>query len=65
MDGLGAGISGIEPGQIVAAMPIHGAYAEFICVRRRELVPVPAGLDPAEAVSPELHHRVPDDASLR
>lgn len=29
VDGLGAGISGIEPGQIVAAMPIHGAYAEF------------------------------------
>lgn len=56
MDGLGAGISGIEPGQIVAAMPIHGAYAEFICVRRRELVPVPAGLDPAEAVSLILNY---------
>ena len=56
VDGLGAGISGIEPGQIVAAMPIHGAYAEFICVRRRELVPVPAGLDPAEAVSLILNY---------
>ena len=56
VDGLGAGISGIEPGQIVAAMPIHGAYAEFICVRRRELVPVPAGLDPAEAVTLILNY---------
>ena len=56
VDGLGAGISGIEPGQIVAAMPIHGAYAEFICVPRRELVPVPAGLDPAEAVSLILNY---------
>jgi NADPH2:quinone reductase len=56
VDGLGAGISGIEPGQIVAAMPIHGAYAEFICLRRRELVPVPAGLDPAEAVSLILNY---------
>lgn len=56
VDRLGAGISGIEPGQIVAAMPIHGAYAEFICVRRRDLVPVPAGLDPAEAVSLILNY---------
>src|SRR5512136_480317 len=28
-DGLGAGVAGIETGQCVAAMPIHGAYAEF------------------------------------
>ena len=30
VDRLGDGVSGIEPGQIVAAMPIHGAYAEFV-----------------------------------
>ena len=53
---LGAGISGIEPGQFVAAMPIHGAYAEFVCLPQRELVPVPAGLDPAEAVSLVLNY---------
>ncbi len=29
VDRLGSGISGIEPGQIVAALPISGAYAEF------------------------------------
>ena len=50
VDQLGAGISGIEPGQIVAAMPIHGAYAEFVCLPQGELVAVPSGLDPAEAV---------------
>jgi len=49
-DRLGAGVSGIEPGQMVAAMPIHGAYAEFVCLPQRELIPVPPGLDPAEAV---------------
>src|SRR5512142_2425466 len=27
VDRLGAGVSGIEPGQTVTAMPIHGAYA--------------------------------------
>ena len=56
VDRLGAGISGIEPGQIVAAMPIHGAYAEFVCLPQRELVPVPSGLDAAEAVSLVLNY---------
>jgi len=53
---LGAGISGIEPGQIVAAMPIHGAYAEFVCLPQGELIPVPSGLDAAEAVSIVLNY---------
>jgi NADPH2:quinone reductase len=53
---LGDGVSGIEPGQVVAALPISGAYAEFICLPQRELVPVPAGLDPAEAVSLILNY---------
>jgi NADPH:quinone reductase-like Zn-dependent oxidoreductase len=44
VDRLGAGISGIEPGQMVAALPITGAYAEFVCLPPRELVPVPPGL---------------------
>src|SRR5512134_1989080 len=56
VDRLGQGVSGFEPGQIVAAMPIHGAYAEFVCLPQRELVPVPAGLDPAEAVSLILNY---------
>jgi NADPH:quinone reductase len=56
VDRLGASVSGIEPGQIVAALPIHGAYAEFVCLRRRELIPVPAGLDAAEAVSLILNY---------
>jgi NADPH2:quinone reductase len=56
VDRLGDGVSGIEPGQVVAAMPIHGAYAEFVCLPQRELVPVPSGLDPAEAVSLILNY---------
>ncbi|HEV8693020.1 MAG TPA: medium chain dehydrogenase/reductase family protein [Lysobacter sp.] len=56
VDRLGDGISGIQPGQIVAALPIHGAYAEFVCLLQRELVPVPSGLDPAEAVSLVLNY---------
>jgi NADPH2:quinone reductase len=56
VDRLGDGVSGVESGQIVAAMPIHGAYAEFVCVPERELVPVPPGLDSAEAVSLILNY---------
>jgi NADPH2:quinone reductase len=56
VDRLGNGASGFTAGQLVAAMPIHGAYAEFVCLPERELVPVPSGLDPAEAVSLVLNY---------
>jgi NADPH2:quinone reductase len=56
VDRLGDGVSGIEPGRIVAARPISGAYAEFVCLPQRELVPVPSGLDAAEAVSLVLNY---------
>jgi len=56
VDRLGPGVGGLEPGQVVAAMPISGAYAEFICLPPRELVAVPAGLDSAEAVSLVLNY---------
>jgi NADPH2:quinone reductase len=55
-DRLGGGVSGIEPGQVVAALPITGAYAEFVCLPHRELVPVPGGLEAAEAVSLVLNY---------
>ena len=56
VDRLGHGVTGIEPGQVVAALPVSGAYAEFVCLPQRELVPVPAGLDAAEAVSLILNY---------
>ena len=56
VDRLGRGVAGFEPGQAVAAMPIHGAYAEFVCLPQDELVPVPPELDPAEAVSLILNY---------
>src|SRR5215813_12204366 len=34
--------SGVKPGEMVAAMPISGAYAEFVCLRQCQLVPVPS-----------------------
>jgi NADPH:quinone reductase len=56
VDRLGDGVSGIEPGESVAAMPIHGAYAEFVCLPQCELISVPFGLDAAEAVSLVLNY---------
>ena len=56
VDRLGDGVAGVEPGQTVAALPIHGAYAEFVCLPQREVVPVPSGLDAAEAVSLVLNY---------
>jgi NADPH:quinone reductase-like Zn-dependent oxidoreductase len=56
VDRLGDGVSGIEPGQLIAALPITGAYAEFVCLPQRALVPVPSGLDAAEAVSLILNY---------
>ena len=56
IDQLGAGVTGFEPGQTVAAMPIHGCYAQYLCLPQRKLVPVPAGLDPAEAVAVVLNY---------
>jgi NADPH:quinone reductase-like Zn-dependent oxidoreductase len=56
VDRLGEGASGVEAGQTVAALPINGAYAEYVCLPARELVPVPPGLDAAEAVSLILNY---------
>jgi NADPH2:quinone reductase len=54
VDKLGAGVSTVEPGQTVAGatfcLGVGGGYAEFICLPTSELVPVPSGVDPAQAV---------------
>ena len=54
VDKLGTGVSSLAPGQTVAggtwALGVGGGYAEFICLSAGEVVPVPLGLDPAEAV---------------
>ena len=56
VDQAGQGVDGIAPGEFIAAMPIHGAYAEFVCLGQKELVRVPSGLDAAEAVSLILNY---------
>ena len=53
---IGEGAADFKVGQTVAAMPIHGCYAQYVCLPQRKFIPVPAGLDPAEAVATVLNY---------
>jgi NADPH2:quinone reductase len=56
VDEIGKGVSGFEHSQTVAAMPISGCYAQYVCLPKNKFIPVPAGLDPAEAVALVLNY---------
>jgi NADPH:quinone reductase-like Zn-dependent oxidoreductase len=56
VDKLGDKVSTWQTGQVVAALPIVGGYSEYILLSSDELVPVPPGLDPGEAVSLVLNY---------
>ena len=51
VDKLGAGVNTLKVGQTVADLTVFGAYTEYMIRPADSLVPVPDGLDPAEAVS--------------
>lgn len=54
VDKLGEGVSDLELGQMVAgptfSLGLGGGYTEYVCLPESELVPVPPGVDPAQAV---------------
>lgn len=50
VDVLGEGVGAVPLGATVAALPIIGSYAEYLCLAETELVRVPPQLDPVEAV---------------
>jgi NADPH:quinone reductase-like Zn-dependent oxidoreductase len=56
VDQLGPDTTGPAVGQAVAALTFYGSYSQFICLSVQELVLVPAGVDPAEAVSLVLNY---------
>jgi NADPH:quinone reductase len=56
VDKLGDKVSTWQTGQMVAALPIVGGYAEYLILPSNELVPVPSGVDHAEAVSLVLNY---------
>ncbi|HLZ25087.1 MAG TPA: medium chain dehydrogenase/reductase family protein [Ktedonobacterales bacterium] len=50
VDQLGPETTGLAVGQAVAALTFYGSYSQYICWPVQDLVPMPPGLDPAEAV---------------
>ncbi|TIS71776.1 MAG: alcohol dehydrogenase, partial [Mesorhizobium sp.] len=56
VDKAGEGASHAMLGRMVAALPIHGGYSQYICLPESEVTPVPPGVDPAEAVSLVLNY---------
>jgi len=56
VDSIGKDVSGVELGQKVASLPIHGAHTQYISLPQHELVQVPPELDSAEAVSMILNY---------
>jgi len=56
VDALGAGVTRFGAGDRVAALTVHGGYAEYIYVGEEHLVRVPVTLDPAEAVALILNY---------
>lgn len=56
VDQLGPNTPGPSIGQVVAALTFCGSYSQYISLPVEELVPVPADVDPAEAVSVVLSY---------
>lgn len=56
VDKIGTDVTGLKAGQMVADLTVFGAYTEYILRPANSLVPVPAGLDPAQAVSMVLSY---------
>jgi NADPH:quinone reductase-like Zn-dependent oxidoreductase len=51
VDAVGEGVTGVTVGQRVADLSVWGAYSDYVIRDDDGLVPVPAGVDSAEAVS--------------
>jgi NADPH:quinone reductase-like Zn-dependent oxidoreductase len=56
VDAVGADVTSVALGQRVAALTVHGGYAEYIYLPPHELIPVPDGLDAIEALSLILNY---------
>jgi len=56
VDSCGSGVTQCKPGDVVAAITKVGGYSRYILLPESETVRVPAGLDPAEAVSLILNY---------
>jgi NADPH:quinone reductase-like Zn-dependent oxidoreductase len=51
IDEIGTGVSGFAVGDRVADMTVVGSNADYRTLRGKDVTPIPAGVDPAEAAS--------------
>lgn len=58
VDEVGPGITNATVGDRVAALTVFGGYADYIYLGKKDLIPVPSALDPAEAVTLILNYIV-------
>jgi NADPH:quinone reductase-like Zn-dependent oxidoreductase len=58
VDAVGAGVIHAQAGGRVAALTVYGGYSEYVCLPEKKLIPVPAALDPAQAVPLILNYIV-------
>ncbi len=56
IDAGGANVTSGKIGQIVAAYTETGGYSEYVCILANEIIAVPDGITPAEAVSVVLNY---------
>jgi len=54
VDAVGEGVTCLSQGQRVAELTVTGAYSEYVCLPAARCVPLPDGIDAAEAVSQVL-----------
>lgn len=58
VNAIGEGVTNATVGDRVAALTVFGGYAEYIYLRAKQLIPVSAGLDVAEAATLILNYLV-------
>src|ERR1700735_3876424 len=56
VESCGPGVTQWKPGDLVIALSMTGGYSRYIVLPESELVRMPTGLDPAEAVSLVLNY---------
>ncbi len=56
VDKQGPGASKLSIGQSVVALTVYNGNAQYVCLDENSLVPVPQGVDPAEATSIVLNY---------
>jgi NADPH:quinone reductase-like Zn-dependent oxidoreductase len=56
VDAVGTGVTRFALGQKVAALTVHGAFAEYLVRGAEHFTPVPAGLDDGETVALVLNY---------